>query len=187
MSLRDLNSGSCGWTTAMVTFLSRRTPSSPIPRTRHPTVLYQPHTSPPREDQTVLSDGVDISNWNDMDDFLHLGANLAAGNPPDSKGGPRIAALHIPTSAVLLSPHNITRSGRMTPLLAAHSQRRTEQGQHESWKNWSLAPGGASRTRPHQYCSWSVSKNSMHCFYTISRLLEKPAVGAMETNMVKDR
>lgn len=74
-----------------------------------------------------------------MDDFLHLGANLAAGNPPDSMRGPRIAALHTPTSAVPLSPHNTTGSGRTAPQLAAHSQRRTEQGQHESWKNWSLA------------------------------------------------
>ena len=107
-------------------------PNRPLPASLHP--------SPPREDPAVLSDGVDISNWNDMDDFLHLGANLAAGNPSDSMRGPRIAELHTPTSAVPLSLHGTTGSGRMTPQLAAHSQRRTEQGQHESWKNWSLAP-----------------------------------------------
>lgn len=54
-------------------------PEDPAPNRPLPVSL---HPSPPREDPTVLSDGVDISNWNDMDDFLHLGANLAAGNPP---------------------------------------------------------------------------------------------------------
>ncbi|GKZ85685.1 hypothetical protein AnigIFM56816_011656 [Aspergillus niger] len=104
-------------------------PGDPTPNRPPPTVL---HPSSPQVDPMILADGVDMSNWNDLDDFLHLGAISASDNLPDSMNGPQVGALHTPISARPPSPRNASMDGgEVASQLAAGSQRMIEQTQHE--------------------------------------------------------
>ncbi|KUM55875.1 hypothetical protein ACN42_g11360 [Penicillium freii] len=108
-------------------------PEGPAPHHAAPTLLHSP--PPAREDPIIPSDDIDLGNWNDLDDLLHLGTTSSA----DSMGGPPVATLPTPASVRPLRPHDNTKSGGMTPLMA-NTQRMAQQGQHELWKNWSSAP-----------------------------------------------
>ncbi|GAB1212296.1 hypothetical protein ATERTT37_001434 [Aspergillus terreus] len=119
-------------------------PGDPAPNRAPPTAL---HHSSPQVDPMILTDGVDMSNWNDLDDFLHLGAIQAPDNLPDSMNGPQVGALHTPISAIPLSPRNATDGGEVASQLAARSQRMTEQSQHELTPAELLNPGRISSSQ----------------------------------------
>ena len=112
-------------------------PEGHAPHHPAPTLLRSP--PPAREDPIIPSDNVDLGNWNDLDDLLHLGATSSADNLPGSMGGPPVATLPTPTSVTPLPPYNTTKNGGMTPQMA-NTQRMADQGQHELWKSWPSAP-----------------------------------------------